>query len=135
MRDTTQRYRKSLDETVKAFHVSETQVGACFFIDGRMAGLEIVSSPMAFRSSWPRLVRSYALDSRRLRTTPTKLDGSPINRAQKMTSEVLAANWMEFDAVGTGKDLRLEYEGATGSALTYKGDVVHLSVMNSRIQT
>ena len=134
MKDTTRRYRESLDETIGAFQVLGGQVGACIFIDGRMAGMEVVSNPVAFRSLWPRLMRSYTLDSRRLKTRPTKQDERPIDRAQRVVSEVLAASWQEFDAVGTGKDLRLEYPGATGSALIYEDDVVHLSVMSTRIQ-
>lgn len=134
MKDTTREQRGSLDGVVEAFHISENQVGACVFIDGRMAGMEVVSSPAAFSSFWPRLMRSYVLDSRRLKARPTKQGGNLINRAQKMTSEVLSATWEEFEAVGDGKDLRLEYSGATGSALTYGSGVVHLSVMNSQIQ-
>lgn len=134
MKDTTREHRGSLDGIVEAFHISEKQVGACVFIDDRMAGMEVVSSTAAFSSFWPRLMRSYVLDSRRLKARPSKQGGNLIDRAQKMRSEVLSSTWKEFKAVGDGKDLRLEYPGATGSALTYGSDVVHLSVMNSQIQ-
>lgn len=133
MKDTTRRYRESLDETVKAFPVVESQLGACVFIDDRMVGMEIVSMPGAFRSFWPRLMRSYALDFRRLDTRPSRQDGATVARAHRMISEVVSADWREFDTVGAGRDMRLEYAGASGSALVHDGDLVHLSVMNSRV--
>ena len=47
--------------------------------------------------------------------------------------EVSTATWEEFDGVGSGRDLRLGHDRASGSALALEGDVIHMSVTNSRI--
>ena len=133
LKDTTRQYRQSLDESTQSFHVGENQVGACVFIDGRVAGMELVSTPAAFQMLWPRLIRSYAMDSRRLRQRESAQEGSHSERAKQLVEEVSTATWEEFDGVGSGRDLRLGHDRASGSALALEGDVIHMSVTNSRI--
>ena len=53
----------SIDEFVKAFTPVERQVGAVFFINGRVAGLELFDAASTWRAISPKLVRSYAIDA------------------------------------------------------------------------
>ena len=133
MKDATRQYRESLDESIQSFQTSENQVGACIFIDGRMAGMELVSTTVAFQLLWPKLIRSYAMDSRRLSRRESARKGSPTERSQQLVEEVSTAKWEEFDGVGSGRDLRLGAERASGSALVFGGDIVQMSVTNSSI--
>ena len=107
LKDTTRQYRQSLDESTQSFHVGENQVGACVFIDGRVAGMELVSTPAAFQMLWPRRIRAFAMDSRRLRQRESAQEGSHSEKAKQLVEEVSTATWEEFDGVGSGRDLRL----------------------------
>ena len=96
--------------------------------------MELVSNPVVFKSLWPRLLRSYVLDSRRFRKRTSERSDTPSEHAHEVISEVINATWNEFPGVGVGTDLRLNYDGATGSVLEYEGNIVHMSVMNDRIK-
>ena len=133
MKDVTRQHRQSLDESIQTFQIGENQVGACMFIDGRTVGMELVSNPVAFQLLWPRLIRSYAMDSRRLSRKESARQGSPAEKSQQLVEEVSGAKWEEFDGVGSGRDLRLGMGRASGSALVFDGDIVHMSVTNSSI--
>ena len=66
LNDTTSKYREIFDETIRSFQLLPGQVGATVFIDGNLAGVDIVSSPIAFQAFWSKLMRSYVLDINRV---------------------------------------------------------------------
>ena len=71
----------------------------------------------------PKLVRGYALDALDLQAAG-RPDGEP--NVASFLDAVAAARWVEFPAVGLGRDLRLESEVLSGGALVHDQRVVHL---------
>jgi hypothetical protein len=59
-------YRKeapSLQKYIKHFDLSDSQVGAVFMINGKVAGMDCFGKPETFSKVFKKLVESYALDA------------------------------------------------------------------------
>jgi hypothetical protein len=121
--DAYEHYAGSVDEYVKAFKTSETQVGACFVINGKICGMELFDASETCTKLMPKLIRSYALDAieERRGTTPTASPG-----IDQFIQLVAAAPADSFDALGEGQDLRIRSTVIAGGALTARDRVVHL---------
>jgi len=55
--------RPSIEEYVKPFRLIDSQVGAIFMIDGKVAGLDAFGKPGTFSKVFKKLLESYALDA------------------------------------------------------------------------
>ncbi len=121
--DAYDQFAGSVDEYVAAFPTSETQVGACFVINGTICGLELFDSSDTCNKLMPKLIRSYALDAieERLDSAPVALSG-----IEPFIQRVAAAPADSFKALGEGEDLRIRSPSIAGGALTARDRVVHL---------
>ena len=61
--DAYEHFSGSVDEYVAAFKTSDTQVGACFSINGTIRGVELFDVSATCSKLMPKLIRSYALDA------------------------------------------------------------------------
>src|SRR5208283_4294080 len=75
MADLYEFHKDSTNEYLKAFHPVDNQAGMLVFIDGELAGIELLGRFHAFRQTHSKLVTSYvmdALETANLETFPGK---------------------------------------------------------------
>jgi hypothetical protein len=119
--------RPSLDEYVRDFHLIDSQVGAIFMINGKVAGMDAFGRPDTFSKVFKKLLESYALDA---------IDWYEEGKEYKaLKSEVTkfrkaadAAGSEGRPGVGLGTDFRIESGKVTGFGLVLNEKVLHLSV-------
>jgi hypothetical protein len=121
--DVYEHFAGSVDEYVAAFKTTETQVGACFVINGKICGMELFDVSDTCSKLMPKLIRSYALDAIEERQDNAST-GTP--GIDKFIQLVAAAPADSFDALGEGDDLRIRSTAIAGGALAARDRVVHL---------
>ena len=119
--------RPSIEEYVKPFRLIDSQVGAIFMINGKVAGLDSFGKPATFSKVFKKLLESYALDAIDWhdRDKEYKALKSEVTKFQKAA---LAAVAEGHPSVGMGTDFRLESGKVTGFALALDDKVLHISV-------
>jgi hypothetical protein len=115
--------QQKLDDYVRAFCARGGQRGAVFCMGGRVAGLELFDRPDTFRSLFPALVQSYALDAMEGRFQGDAPGSEAIGHLMLDISE---ADTQRFEAIGMGHDLRFRSTRVSGAALEADGRIVHL---------
>jgi len=109
------------------FAAQPRQVGAVFFIDNALAGLDLYDTPFTLAKLLPKLVDSYAFDAieradeAAQRTTPS------LAEIRALLARIAAAPHSAYPAVATGTDVRIEGDGLHAAALCAKDRLVHLS--------
>jgi O-acetyl-ADP-ribose deacetylase (regulator of RNase III) len=119
-----------LDAYLQAFECVPHQRGCLVLINGRVAGMDVISREEAYVVAHPQLVKSYALDAllqaREQMTEPNAAD------AETFLQEAMQSQASRFDAVGKGDDYRFQGTTVGGSALVYGGHVIHLALFRDR---
>ena len=114
-----------LHQCDEIFESVPNQVGLFAIIDGRPAGLDIVSLTAAYTKLHPKLVRSYTLegllDTKAKTTAPRGIAAI----AKKFLAEIAAAEERDFPSVGYGKDVRFNTKALAGTALIHENEVIH----------
>jgi len=119
--------RPSLEEYVRDFHLIDSQVGAIFMINGKVAGMDAFGRPDTFSKVFKKLLESYALDA---------IDWYEEGKEYKALKSELTKFRKAADAagsegtpgVGLGMDFRIESRRVTGFGLVLNDQVLHLSV-------
>lgn len=127
MSDTYDRHRKSMDKFVKAFPVKSNQAGLLAFIDGRLAGCDLVSRPQVYRKQHAKLLRSYAVDAVVEKPRPHRPGTDEIqgDKVADFLAAVAQCQGQTFPSVGMGEDVRFTGPDLIGSALLVEGSSVH----------
>jgi len=113
--------QQTLESFVEAFAPVESQVGAVFCVDGRVAGLELFDSATAYAASAPKLIRCYAHGVTGGSTpAPSEVDAASFLHSVGHVPATV------HDAPGAGVHVRLEDEGVVGAALVHAERVLHL---------
>ena len=134
--DYSENWKGHVDTASRTFDVVERQVGfvalrpAAGERPARVLGVEAVGRPDAFAKAFPKLLRSYVVDSvdaglrkdtdRARAATPGFTDPVAFLR------EISDADFRLSRSLGGGQDLRLDGEVVSGCALL-RGGVVHLT--------
>lgn len=113
----------SVDEYVDAFNTGDTQVGACFTINGKIRGVELFDVSATCAKLMPKLIRSYALDAIEERQEAAATGPQSI---MDFIQAVATAPADSFKALGEGEDLRIHASSIAGGALAARDRVVHL---------
>ena len=123
MRDVFKDLDKMLESCASSFPVIERQKGVIFFRGSEPAGFEYLSDPGVFRDLYPRILRSYAVET----SAGVKPRGDrPTMEQVRIFIEKVASSTMTVgDSVGKGEDIRFAGEGVIGSALAYEEEVLH----------
>lgn len=121
--DAYEHFAGSVDEYVAAFKTSESQVGACFVINGRICGMELFDASDTCSKLMPTLIRSYALDAIEERQEKAATAAPGIAQFIQLVADARADS---FTALGEGKDLRIRSTAIAGGALAARDRVVHL---------
>jgi hypothetical protein len=130
-------YRKnapSIGKYVEHFDLTDSQVGAVFMINGKVAGMDCFGKPETFSKVFKKLVESYALDA---------IDSFDGKKALKVTGsdagkfmEAAAACRVEtHGSVGLGIDCRLDADQSIGFALAHEDQILHMSLFAKTAET
>ena len=126
-------HAKFAERCLKALSPSERQCGALFMIEGRVVGFDLFDRAVTLRRLLPKLVRSVAMDAidetnRRAarRLSPDLL----IKVAEHFVESTCAADVLEDQAIGMGRDVRLSAPRISGAALASQDSLVHLSAFH-----
>ena len=129
MADLFEGQKDRLGEYIKAFHLVDFQVGAIFAINWKVVGLECFFHHNTFAKFFKKLIQSYALDA--MDWLKEKEETSvPAAAIRKFTERVNEASRKVFPSLGLGENVRIEGPFATGAALTYKENILHLSIFS-----
>ena len=123
MKDAFDSKAGDIDEYLGKFACLPGQKGLFVLIDGKAAGMDLVSLEPAYAALHPKLVKSYAMEALALGGKDGKAvaEGVP----QAFQAEALACTGNRFKSVGHGWDFRLEGKGMVGSALVYNKALIH----------
>jgi hypothetical protein len=121
-------YHASVEEFVAAFTPGAGQVGGVFFVNGRVAGLELFDAPRTWHTLAPKLIRSYALDALDQTDDPVPSDAAA--EATMLIHALTSSQKSVFPAVGDGEDVRFDGDGVLGAALVALGKAIHVSAFS-----
>ena len=117
---------RGLDDYERELKPVPGQLGAVFAIDGEVSGFDLFAHSAYFDRYFPKLTRSHALDA--LETSAGELVGQPQKEeVENFLKDFLNAKVEEYDAVGLGKDLRVETTALIGAGLAEDENYVHLA--------
>ena len=132
MADVYESARPSLQEYVKHIRVQPNQVGLACAIDGKTAGIEMFEDTGVFNQFFDKLIRAYAAEVvNDDRITTMVPDRGSLDQLLRKVSQIKCD---EYDAVGSGKELRFKTGRLNGSALEVDGRLLHMVLLrnNSR---
>jgi hypothetical protein len=120
-----------LKDYINAFELLEGQKGLLVFINGKVAGLDVISSSSAYSDLHQKLVKSYALDAMVQREdNQSKIDLN-VEMASDFIDDILKSEESKNKSVGYGTDHRFASASYIGSSLVYEDRVVHASFFKS----
>jgi len=126
MKDTYETHRAFMEEQTKRFGLVEGQAGCLVFLNGRPAGLELLSRPEKYALLHEKVLRSYAASILRRRHLATlRISQTDV---EKRFSDVMHIHAACFPSVGMGDDCRLREATMVGSALRHEGETIHAAV-------
>jgi hypothetical protein len=104
------------------------QRGMLVMIDGKIRGLEYISSPKILSKLFSKLLSSYVMETvQENKKTEKKKSVAERETATQFMAGVLKTKKGKFKSPGHGYDWRLESEQITGSALVYRNEIIHLT--------
>jgi len=126
MRDVFEENKDALGEYIKAFNCLSHQKGIFVFLNGEIAGLDILSRDSAFEIIFSKLVKSYAMDAMLEKEgKKEKKDEKCIEEAKRFIEEIKDCREKIYPSVGQGKEYRFEGKNKVGTALVYRKKVIH----------
>ena len=123
MSDSYEARAHELNEYVSSCPLLPEQLGLVAFLNGKVAGCEMLSRPEAYGQVHRKVVQSYAVEALHHRR-PSSEFPSP-EKAQAFLKGVCSWRSSRFDSVGLGDDLRLEEGECNGTALLVEKAIVH----------
>lgn len=121
------RHAAFTDEAAAALTPRDGQRGSLFMVDGRVVSLDLFDSPSTLSRLLPKLVRGAAIEALDMRErTPVAV---PLQRsiAEHFLARLSASSLDVRDAVGLGRDIRLEAPALAGAALALDQRIIHLA--------
>lgn len=122
-----ERHADALDEHVEVLEARPGQVGAIFAMGGRRFGLDLFDNPSTLAAFFPKLIRSYAVDTLR---RGGRRDTSVANGAAEFLQTVIGGRCDDHPAVGLGRDVGIVGAGMVAGALVHDKTVVHLTAFS-----
>jgi hypothetical protein len=127
MSEIYERAKGSLEDYLCHFSPVENQLGALFFINGKVVGLDSFGKSQTFTKVFNKLVKSYALDAVDMHE-PDKAYETNEEGLKRFLDASAEAPVESRASVGWGTDCRLESKDTTGFALVGEGHILHLSL-------
>ena len=134
-----EKLRKDLEEAIEKIPARDGQSGLIALIDGKPAGMDLISRPEVYTELHPQILQSYAMEAlanqreRLLRAMQEKDESreepaTPDTLAAKAFLEQCAAIKGEsFDSKALGTDWRFQKEPIVGSGLEVDNTWIHMA--------
>jgi hypothetical protein len=129
MKDVYTSRESELSQYAQSFSYVPNQQGVVVFINGKVAGMDVLSQKSAFEKIHLKLIKSYAMDAILDSTKP----GTSGKDAETKTflKEITGCRESRFASIGLGEDYRYEDKKSLGSALLFEDKVIHLAFFRS----
>jgi hypothetical protein len=124
MKDVFEARKNDLDAFLKTIPPYPHQKGILVFINGKVAGMDIVSSESACAIIHPKLLKSYAMDAL---LDKKKIKKPGAEDALKFLQGLAECQEQKYKSVGLGWDHRFEAPQKVGSALVLEDSVIHMA--------
>ncbi|MGA8831359.1 MAG: ARPP-1 family domain-containing protein [Desulfomonilaceae bacterium] len=132
MADLYESHKDATEAYLCAFRPVFNQVGIIVFIDGAVAGIEILNKFQSFREIHSKLVSSYVMDALETSNLEIKPNHQSLRaKASKLLESAQLSRIEERKSVALGNDLRLESERLMGSGLEFEEQILQLSILGS----
>jgi len=125
MADVYDAKNEDLENYLEAFEHVEGQNGLLVLVNGKIIGLDVVSSSSAYKKVHKKLIKSYAIDSM-IQKPGGECMVKP-EHTDEFISKILKSDETINDSVGYGFDYRFATDSYIGSSLVYHDDVIHVS--------
>ncbi|MCA1961806.1 MAG: hypothetical protein LDL33_13555 [Desulfomonile sp.] len=129
MSDLYDAHRDTIEDYLNAFRPVDNQIGMVVFIDGEIAGLEILDKYHAYKQIHGKLVQSYVIDA--LDTIKPGVKTRALSskaKALKVLESGKSAAVEVRKSVALGEDIRLESREVVGAGLAFEGQVLQMSI-------
>ncbi len=123
-----ERHAEALDRFVESLEPQPDQIGAVFSMGRGRFGLDLFDKPTTFAAFFPKLLRSYGLDT--LRPGRGRNDQGTVEHAAEFISAVIDAEHREHPAVGLGRDIGISGSGLVAGGLVHDEILVHLTAFS-----
>lgn len=127
MKDVFEQKKDTLEDYLRAFRLVPSQKGIFVFVDGEIAGWDILSREGAFQDLFPKLLKSYAMDALIKDQKKVTLSRDPIKEARRFLEEIKDCQEKKYPSTGLGEDYRFEGQDKVGSALVVERQVIHMA--------
>jgi hypothetical protein len=124
MHDGYEARRRDLVDLAGACRLRPEQTGILVAIGGEFTVLDRVSQPLVLASLYEPLVQGYALDA----LDVVAAEAPSVDAASEFVEQVLTAPTLERDAIGLGRDVRLNADRVTGAGVVCADELVQLSI-------
>lgn len=127
--DLHERHQDLTDDFLKAFHPVDKQIGMVVFIDGEVAGAELLGRFETFTKAHSKLVHSYVMDALETAKHTEKASIRGLKaKATNMLGSAAKAAVEKRQSVALGKDVRVESNQVVGAGLEFEGQVLQMSI-------
>lgn len=109
---------------VEEFPCVENQRGVVVFVDGELAGCEILSQNKPYRRCHEKIIKSFCIDLLHRKIEKEGEEGS-LEKAKEWLASIGDWKSQRFHSLGIGEDLRLKNGVSHGNALLAEDTVVH----------
>ena len=132
MADLYESHKDAAASYLPAFRPVFNQVGIMVFIDGELAGIEILNKFLSFREIHSKLVTRYVMDALETANQNIKNNHQSLRaKASKLIESMQLSRIEERKSVSLGNDLRMESERLVGSGLEFEDNVIQMSIFGS----
>jgi len=129
MADLYESHRDLSNEYLTAFRPVDNQIGMVIFIDGKVAGLEILAKFETFEKTHSKLVNSYVMDALETAESEEKASSQTLRaKASKVLDAAQKARFEVRRSVALGDDVRLDSSDVIGAGLEFEGQILQLSI-------
>lgn len=132
MRDAYEGKANELGNCIEEFPCLESQCGMLVFINGSVAGLDVIPCLPAYRSLHSKLLTSYAMEAE-----VNQRDGASPPTAEKgkrFLAKIGLCVESRFRSAGEGDDFRYTAPGVVGSALVAREKLVHMAFFKTTVE-
>ncbi len=130
MSDLYEAHQETSGDYLKAFHPVDNQIGLVVFIDGEVAGVELLDKFRTFRKNHEKLVQSYVMDALETSGNVAKARSKASKaKATKLLESAAKATVEKRKSVALGQDLRLDSNEVVGAGLEFETQILQLTLV------
>lgn len=124
MNDVFEAKNDDISDYVKEFPFSN-QNGVLVFINGKLAGMELLSTEDNYEKYHEKIIKSYSIDALAEIQETNIQDIDFIKESQDFINEIATIKIVEKPSVGYGYDCRFVNDNIAGAMLVHENSIIH----------